>query len=304
MTDLSPTAHRKTYRSSLTRDQIDEILHYAHIIPVSKGYTAAFMHKRYPQHEFNALMQVFRAAEILDRSAGMPRCRRSVAALHFTSTDSFEVDWAPAPEGARQTAATAERLDRLYGCGNLDAVFGDADFILCPWRRAGRLKAGDPVLDKNTAEVLQAPIWLSLVDPRRLWASQPRVLRIHAAYYLTGEWERTGITSADQHVAANRFPVIVPDRLGRLIIRTGHHRSLAALVEGRPLVCRLATAPPDGAVALTPRLLVGETSRLEHVVPRSAAEGVGLIRSGITIVCNEALARTIADRLGAAGGPQ
>ena len=190
---------------------------------------------------------------------------------------------------------------RTYGCGDLDVVFGDADIALCPWERAGRLKTGDPILESNTAEVLAAPVWLSLVDPRQLWASQPWVLRTHAAYYRTGEWERTGVTSADRHVEANRFPVIVPDRLDRLVIRTGHHRALAALVDGRPLLCRLATAAPDGAVAVTPSLLVGTHSRLPHVQVSNAASAVAYIESGTAVLCDEVLAREVAERHEAAG---
>jgi len=190
---------------------------------------------------------------------------------------------------------------RMYGCDDLDAVFGDTDMALCPWERAGRLKKGDPILESNTDAVLDSPIWLSLVDPRRLWASQPWVLRTHAAYYRTGEWERTGVTSADRHVEANRFPVIVPDRLDRLIIRTGHHRALAALIEGRPLLCRLATAPPDGAVAITPRLLVGAHSRLPHVTAPNSGSAVRHIESGTAVLCDEVLAREVAERLEAEG---
>lgn len=293
---INPTG--RVYRSRLTREQINEIVHYAHIIPVSKGYTAKFMRERYPQQDFNMLMRVFNAAGVLDPTGfGMSTCRKAVAALRFSDSEHFEVEWEAAPAGTSHDTLVTERLDRLYGCGELNVVFGHADSVLCPWARAGRLKAGDQTLESNTSEVLASPIWLSLVDPRRLWASQPRVLRTHAAYYRTGEWERTGVTSADRHVAANRFPVVAPDRLGRLVIRTGHHRALVALVEGRPLLCRLATAPPDGAIAITPTLLVGTRSRLPHVKVLNAAAGVGCIKSGSAVLCDETLAREISKRI-------
>ena len=188
---------------------------------------------------------------------------------------------------------TAAHLEQLYGCGDLDAVFGPAPTTVCPWARAGRPKQGDLVLHDTTHAVLRDPVWLSHVDPRRLWASQARVVRTHAEYYLTGEWERTGITSADHHSRANRFPVIAPDRHGRLVIRTGHHRSLAALVEGRPLLCRLATAPPDGAVAITPTLLVGTHSRLPHTSVADVEQALEIIAAGGTVLCGDRIAAQV-----------
>lgn len=185
---------------------------------------------------------------------------------------------------------TTAKLDRLYGCHDLDAAFGPAPTAICPWPKSGMPKLGDHVLAANTAHVLQGPVWLSHVDPRLLWASQPRVVRTHAEYYLTGTWERSGITSADRNVAANRFPTVAPDRLGRLVIRTGHHRSLAALVQGRPLVCRLATAPPDGAVAWTPTLLVGTHSRLPHTPVDDVERALELISAGIAVLCRDEIA--------------
>jgi hypothetical protein len=203
----------------------------------------------------------------------------------------------PTPHDTRTTALLAQ----LHGCRDLGAVFGVAPTAICPWPTPGRPKRGDQVLAANTADVLQGPVWLSQVDPRLLWASQPRVVRTHAEYYLTGIWERTGVTSADRDVPANRFPIIAPDHRSRLIIRTGHHRSLAALVEGRPLVCRLATAPPDGAVAQTPTLLVGTYSRLPHTAVDDVEQALELIATGTAVRCSDEVATAVYERITAAG---
>ena len=197
------------------------------------------------------------------------------------------------PSANAHPADTARRLEVLFGCGDLDAVFGPTGMALCPWTEAGRLRRGDDVLNSNTAAALEAPVWLSEVDPRLLWASQPKVLRHHVEYYRTGAWERTGVTSADRHVPANRFPVVAPDRLGRLVIRTGHHRSMAALIDGRSLLCRLATAPPDGATALTPTLLAGTSSRLPHTVVDDETTALDLIRTGRAVLCAPDLAMSV-----------
>ena len=82
------------------------------------------------------------------------------------------------------------------------------------------------------------------------------MLRTHAAYYLTGEWEITGRTSADMHSIANRYPTFV-DRRGQLIIATGHHRSLAALIEGRPVLARVVADDPQ-PVSITPHLTISD----------------------------------------------
>lgn len=62
---------------------------------------------------------------------------------------------------------------------------------------------------------------LTEVDPTELFATQTWVLRAHVAYYLSGEWERTGRTSADMHQRANRYPLIYLDGRGQLLILAG-----------------------------------------------------------------------------------
>lgn len=78
--------------------------------------------------------------------------------------------------------------------------------------------------------------------PTGLWATQPWLVRHHAAYYGTGKWEQTGATSADMHKSYNRYPVITVEPDGRHVIRAGHHRSFAALVAGRDVWARVIRA--------------------------------------------------------------
>lgn len=136
----------------------------------------------------------------------------------------------------------------LFGCGDLDRLFGHHPQVIAPWPRAPRSKAR-PAFDREAiGRLLRASVDLEGVDPRELWASQPWVLRRHADHYLTQTWERTGRTSADAHVELNRFPVIFVDHRQRSVIIAGHHRATAALVEGRPLMVRRAAGTTVSAV--------------------------------------------------------
>ncbi|MFZ4434776.1 MAG: hypothetical protein ACOYOQ_16415 [Microthrixaceae bacterium] len=120
------------------------------------------------------------------------------------------------------------------------------------------------------------------------------MLRQHVEYYTTGEWERTGRTSADQDKASNLYPVVVIDHLGRHVIKAGHHRATAALLEGRPLLARVFPSKPDTAVAVLPHLLVGRSSRIPHVFCRDASDALDVVRSGRVALINEPGIATVA----------
>ena len=142
--------------------------------------------------------------------------------------------------------------DRYWGCGDLDALFGEHSQVIAPWPRAPRHKS-QPAFDRTEiGQLLRRPVDLAEIDPRDLWSSQPWVLRRHADHYLTGRWERTGKISADGHAELNQFPVVVLDHCQRSVIVSGHHRATAALVEGRPLLVRRAGT--TAAQAVTPLL--------------------------------------------------
>ena len=147
-------------------------------------------------------------------------------------------------------------MNALWGCGDLDACFNRAPKVIVPWPSAGRRKNERRIPEAEVQQLIAGPARLYDVDPRTLFATQPWVLRTHAAYYLTGEWEITGRTSADMHSWANRYPTFV-ERRGQLLIATGHHRSLAAIIQGRPVLARVVAADAQ-PVAVTPHLAISD----------------------------------------------
>lgn len=158
--------------------------------------------------------------------------------------------------------------DRIWGYRDLDVVFG-GDLATVPWPRAPRGHLQRTGLDAQARQLIGRPPALSEIDPRILWANQPSVVRHHAAHYLTGIWERTGTTSADMDQPLNRYPLVAVDPAGRHVLVTGHHRSLAALIEGRPVLCRVVGDPtpvPQGVhrLTVTPHLLVDPAAPVGH----------------------------------------
>jgi hypothetical protein len=148
-------------------------------------------------------------------------------------------------------------FNRLWGCGDLDRLFGTADRTVTPWPRGGKLKYGEN-FDRNAVTALLAsPVGLIDIDPREVWCSQPWLLREHVDYYRTGRWELSGRTSADQLAEHNRFPIIVRDYRDRLLVVAGHHRTAAALIEGRRVRARVAIL--DSSFHVTPLLTVDQT---------------------------------------------
>ena len=177
-------------------------------------------------------------------------------------------------------------VERLFGADGVDAAFpNQAVKAVCPFPRAGHVRNGLTPHQRFTPELMASPVHLTEVDPCRLWSSQGWVVRQHAAYYLNGAWERSGVTSADRESASNRWPVVVIDHLDRPVIVAGHHRSLAALLQRRPLVARVFPSEPDTAVALLSLLLVGEGSRLPHVRCDTVDAAVEAVRCGQRALC-------------------
>jgi hypothetical protein len=145
----------------------------------------------------------------------------------------------------------------FWGCGDLDGFFKGAPKVIVPWPSAGRFKTEPRIPVDEVRRLLAGPARLHEVDPRALFATQTWVLRGHAAYYLTGEWEVSGRTSADMHSFANRYPTFV-ERRGQLLIATGHHRSLAAMIVGRPVLARVVAAGTQ-PVSITPHLTISDS---------------------------------------------
>lgn len=154
------------------------------------------------------------------------------------------------------SSGTSDSRAAWWGCGDLDLCFKGAAKTIVPWPSAGRRKGEPRTPDATVEHLLTAPPRLREVDPRTLSASQPWVLRTHTGYYLTGEWELTGRTAADMHSPANRYPTF-GERRGQLVIITGHHRSLAALIRGQPVLARIVATDPQ-PVSITPHLALAD----------------------------------------------
>lgn len=101
------------YTVHLTRHQIDEVLHHAHIIPMSHGFTGRLFATKYPGWDLNSFISVFQAAGIHLRDIGHSgRCHWQVKRLHFDSVESFDVEWdeaVVADDGRRHAVAGSPR---------------------------------------------------------------------------------------------------------------------------------------------------------------------------------------------------
>ncbi len=72
------------------------LLAHAHWIPWQRGYLRQHLLDHFPGWEWNDLLEICRAAEIIDPRSGRGaplRCLRSVRAFHFTSRDAWAVEW-------------------------------------------------------------------------------------------------------------------------------------------------------------------------------------------------------------------
>jgi hypothetical protein len=104
-----------------------------------------------------------------------------------------------------------------------------------------------------------------------------------------GRWELSGRPSADQYAEANRFPIVVPDRDGRPIILSGHHRTAAALIEGRPVRARI--------VAGADSYFVTPTVAVDRRVSAAVDDGLAqLVPGGHVVVPDLELARAVLER--------
>lgn len=85
------------YRWRLTREKVDQVLHYTHWIPNTKGFTRTFFATNYPGEDLGRFMAVFKAAGIrLNDGRGAPhggRCHWGLKHLYFTDATSFAVEW-------------------------------------------------------------------------------------------------------------------------------------------------------------------------------------------------------------------
>ena len=144
----------------------------------------------------------------------------------------------------RETSYEAEQragVRRLYGSKDMEQLFPrQIPKAGVPFPSGGRRK-GEPRWNQEmvTAELnLPHPRTVD-IDPRILSAGQPHVTRAGVEHYMSGKFEETGETFADQHNVGNQFPFVVTKRGGtEHLIISGHHRATAALLQGRKLTAR------------------------------------------------------------------
>jgi hypothetical protein len=83
----------RRFQQRRTREELNALLHYGHIIPVSKGWTRAFVHEHYPGWTWSGLIKVLSSAEILVNRGGAPTCcDERVEVFLFDSPDSWLVE--------------------------------------------------------------------------------------------------------------------------------------------------------------------------------------------------------------------
>lgn len=82
------------YREHFSPEQIDALLHYGHIIPISRGFTDRYLAEHHPGWQWNDLIHVFDAAGIRVCGGGCAGyCVDGVRFLHFDNETSFAVEW-------------------------------------------------------------------------------------------------------------------------------------------------------------------------------------------------------------------
>lgn len=144
------------------------------------------------------------------------------------------------------------RSEQFWGKG-LESLFPKGSFERqsVPWDQAHHLK-DRPDYDRSlVTEALVRPPALQEVDPRELHAMQSSVVRGGVEHYLTDEYHRTGRTYEQGERRGNEFPLIYrrepnprnPDAGRQNLILAGHHRSTAALLQGRPVRAIVVEGP-------------------------------------------------------------
>jgi hypothetical protein len=164
------------------------------------------------------------------------------------------------------------RADRAYSSDDVRALFADEALVtVVPWSRAAPLGRRPEAERHSAASMVSSPPRADRsvdLDPRKLSASQPSLVRAAVAFYLEVEYRRSGRTYADQMKPGNKYP-IVHARAGALVVLLGHHRAAAARLQGTPLRARVVTtahsSDENSAVVLTPSQFVGgEPPGVEH----------------------------------------
>ncbi|SJN21085.1 hypothetical protein FM104_02970 [Microbacterium esteraromaticum] len=95
------------YRETRTKAEIDRLLHYDFVIPISRGFTTKHVNENYPGWTWNQLVCTLNNAGVRVARPGSPSaCHDEVVRVHFDSEQSWLVERAdgstttgPAPAG-------------------------------------------------------------------------------------------------------------------------------------------------------------------------------------------------------------
>lgn len=113
-------AHFDLFR---TRTEVNELLVFAHIIPVKNGLHTKHVAVKYPGWSWNELMTELKAADALDQEPGAsPVCRADVESIHLGRGGTWAVDVLDGttrrdPDGAARIAPIAERQGSISADG-------------------------------------------------------------------------------------------------------------------------------------------------------------------------------------------
>lgn len=129
----------------------------------------------------------------------------------------------------------SSRANEVFGAGDVDALFHGNPTTPVPWPTAPRSRTHRTANDELVYNAVTNPdrFETRAVDPRSLHATQPGLVRAATSHYMSGDYERTGETYADQNNSGNRQPVVFHDLdSGRNVLMSGHHRGAAHLLRG------------------------------------------------------------------------
>lgn len=132
---------------------------------------------------------------------------------------------------------TSSRAEALYGSNDIDSLFHGGVVTTVPFPPAGRSTKREDYDHDLVRDTIANPDHhhMADVDPRELRATQPTVTRAGIQHYLGSDYEHHGTTYADMDNAGNRRPVVYHREDGQKLILSGHHRAVAALIQGKPL---------------------------------------------------------------------
>jgi len=96
-TNPDPMPDVSRFRMHLDRAAVDQVCHYTHWIPNTRGFTKEFFARTYPSWSLASMMKVFQNSGILVKdgkgSEYGGRCHWKVRTIHFSSPEDFFVEW-------------------------------------------------------------------------------------------------------------------------------------------------------------------------------------------------------------------